>query len=92
MRNLKRGVSDLSRLFAEDCAKQSLLGGKLCLALRRNLTYEYIAGTNLRAYTDNTVLVKILECVLTDVGNISCNLLCAELRISRLDLVLFYMN
>ena len=92
MRNFKGGISDLSRLFAEDCTKQSLLGGKLGFALGRNFTYKYIAGTNFRTYADNTVLVKVLERVLADVGNISRDLLCAELCISRLDLMLFYMN
>ena len=45
MRNFKGGISDLSRLFAEDCTKQSLLGGKLGFALGRNFTYKYIAGS-----------------------------------------------
>ena len=38
------GISDLSRLFAEDCAEQSFLGGELCFALGSYLTYEDIAS------------------------------------------------
>ena len=45
VRNAQRGVSYLSRLFAEDCAEQSFLGGKLGFALGRDLADKYVAGS-----------------------------------------------
>ena len=47
---------------------------------------------NLRAYADYAAFVKVFERVVTDVGDISCDLLRSELCFSRLDLVFFNMD
>ena len=57
--DVEGGISDLSRLFAEDCAEQSLLGGQLGLALGRNLTDKDIAGVDFGADADDAALVEV---------------------------------
>ncbi len=47
---------------------------------------------NLCADTDYAVFVKVLKCVFTDVGNISCDFLRAELGITRLCLILLNVD
>ena len=47
---------------------------------------------NFGAHADDTVLVKIFEHVVAEIGNISRYLLLSELRISGFGLVLFYMD
>ena len=92
VRNSERSISDFPRLFAEYGSKQSLLGSKFGLALRRNLTYQYIAGIDLGADTYNTVFVEVFERIVTDVGNISGYFLFAELSVSSFGFVLFDVN
>ena len=58
------GISDLTRLFAEDGAQQALLGSQLGLTLGSDLTDQDIAGMDLGADVDDTVLVQILEHIL----------------------------
>ena len=82
VRNAHGGVSYLSCLFAEDCAKQSFLCGKLRFALGRYLADEDVTAVYLCANADNTVLIKILQSILAHIGNISCDFLGAELGIS----------
>ena len=83
VRHPQRGVSHLSRLFAEDGAEQAFLGGELSLALGRYLADQDIAGTHLCADADNAALVQILERVLADVGDIAGDLLRARALVSR---------
>ncbi len=92
MRYFKRCITNLSRLFAEDSTEKSLLCRKLGFALGSNLTYKDISRVNLCADTDDTVFVKVCESVLADIGNISCDFLCAELGVSCFDFKFFYMN
>ena len=67
VRNSQGGISYLSCLFTEDRAKEALLAGKLGLSLRRDLSYENIARTNLSSLLYDTLGVKILKRILTDV-------------------------
>ena len=60
MRNLKRIITNLSRLFSENCTKQSFLGSKLGFTLRSNLSHKNISRMNLGPYSDNTLFIKIL--------------------------------
>ena len=92
VRNLERSVSDFSCLLAEDGAQEPFLRGKLCFALRGHLADKDIAGTDLRADTDNTVIVQIFERVFADTGNVSGNLFRSQLGISRLALIFLNVN
>ena len=60
MRHFQGSVTNLTRFFTEDCAKQSLFCGKLCLSLWCNLSYQNVSGTDFGTDTDDSALVKIL--------------------------------
>ncbi len=92
MRHLKRSITHLTCLLAENRTDKSLLRGKLGFALRRNLADQNIAGTDFRTDADNTVVVEILERIIADTRNISCNLFRSELGVSRLGLILLNMQ
>ena len=47
---------------------------------------------DLRAYSDNTLLVEVLQSVLADVGNIARDFFGTELGIARFRLMLLYVN
>ena len=89
---LERGVSYLTCLFTENRTKQALLSGQLRLALRCYLADKDIAGTHLSADADDAALVEILKRIVTNAGNISCDLLRAKFGITRFCLVLGNMN
>ena len=82
MTYLKCCLTNLSCLLTKDGTKKSLLCCKLCLTLWCNLSYKDITGTNLCTYTDDTSLIKVLECVIADTRDITCNLLRSELCIT----------
>ena len=88
VRQAQRGVLHLAGLLAEDRAQQPLLGGQLGLALGRDLADQDVAGLDLGADVDDPVLVEVLEGLLADVRDVAGDLLGAELRVARLDLVL----
>ena len=92
VRQTQRVVANLARLLAENRAQQSFLGGEVGFALRRNLADEDIARVNLRADTDNSALVKFLQSVWGEVGDIVGDFLGAELCFTALEFVFFYMN
>ena len=92
VRNLERGISDLSGLLTEDCAEQSLLRRELGLALRRHLADQNIAGADLRTDADNAVLVEVLQRVVADTRDIPRDFLRTELRIARCALILLDVN
>ncbi len=88
VRNLQRRVANLAALLVEDRAQQALLGRKLGLALRRDLADEDVAGADLGADADDAALVEILQELRADVGEVTGDLLLAELRIAGVHLVL----
>ncbi len=92
VRNFKRAVSYLSCLFTEDRAEESFLSCQLGFALWCDLADQNIARSYLCAYSYDTVLVEVFQSVLGNVGDISCDLLCAELGITALQLVFLDMN
>ena len=92
VRYLKRIISNFSSLFAEDSSQKSFFCCQLSFTLRCYLTNKYISRANLCAYSDDTVLVQILKSVLTNVRDISCDLLRSELCISGFCLILFNMD
>ena len=84
----QRAVLHLAGLLAEDRPEESLLRGQLGLALRGDLADEDVAGADLGADVDDALLVEVLEGLLADVRDVAGDLLGAELRVARLDLVL----
>ena len=87
--HLQGGVAHLAGLLAEDGAEQPLLGGEVGLALGRDLAHQDVAGTDLCADADDAILVQILQGVLAHIGDVSCDLLRAQLGVPGVDLVLF---
>ena len=59
VRHLQRGVADLARLLLEDRADELLLGGKLGLALGRDLADEQVARPDLGADADDAAVVEV---------------------------------
>ena len=88
MGHLQRRVANLAALLVEDRAQQALLGRQLGLALRRDLADEDVAGADLGADADDAALVEVGQEVLGDVGEVTGDLLLAELRVAGVDLVL----
>src|SRR2546423_3929532 len=88
VRNLERGVADLARLLLEDRADQLLLGGQLGLALRRDLADQQVAGADFGPDPHDAALVEVAQRLLRAVRDVARDLLVAELRRARVDLVL----
>src|SRR6266508_2628928 len=88
VRNLQRGVADLARLLLEDRADQLLLRGQLGLTLRRDLPDQQVARPDLGTDAHDAAVVEVAERLLTPVRNVARDLLVAELRGARVDLVL----
>ena len=92
MRHAERGVANLARFLTKNRPKQSFFRRKLRLALRRDLAYENIAGTDLRTNADNPLFVKIAKSVLRNVRNIPSDFFRPQLRIAGVTLIFFNMN
>ena len=92
MRYLQGVIPYFSCLLTEDSSQQSFLGSQLGLALRCYLTDEDIARAYLGTYSDDTVLVQILQSVIAHVWDISCDLLRSQLGISCFCLQIFDMD
>ena len=88
VRDLERRVAHLLRLLLEDRADELLLRGQLGLALGRDLADEEVASGDLGADADDAALVEVLERLLGAVRDVARDLLVAELRRPRVDLVL----
>src|SRR5690606_18035394 len=88
VRDLQRGVANLTALLVEDGAQQALLGAQLGLALRRDLADEDVAGADLGTDADDAALVEVLQQLGADVGEVTGDLLLAQLRVAGVDLVL----
>ncbi len=86
--HLQRRVADLAALLVEDRAEQTLLGRQLGLALGRDLADEDVAGADLGADADDAALVEVLQQLRADVGEVTGDLLLAELGVAGVDLVL----
>ena len=92
MRNLEGGVADLSCLLTEDGAQKPLLSSQLSLSLRSYLTNQDIAGTNLCTNTNDSSVVQIFQCIITDTRNVSGNLFRSKLGITGLCLIFLNMD
>src|SRR5439155_7838460 len=88
VRNLQARVAHFTRLLTEDRAQQPLLGRQLRLALGSHLADQDVARADLGTDANDAALVEVLQDVLTEVRDIARDLLGAELRVARVDLVL----
>src|SRR5205085_12607654 len=87
VRHLEARVTDLARLLLEDRADQLLLRRQLGLALRRDLADEQVAGAYLGSDPHDTALVELRQRLLRAVRDVARDLLVAELRLARFDLL-----
>ena len=85
--DLERGVAT-SRAFSLKIARISFSSAELGLALRRDLADEQMAGVDVGADADDAALVEVRERLLRAVRDVARDLLVAELRRARVDLVL----
>ena len=92
MRYFQRSITYFTCFLTEDCTEKSLFCSKLCLSLRSNLTNKDITGTNFCTDTDDTTFIKILQCVIADTRNITCDLFRSEFGITGFCLIFFNMN
>ena len=92
VRKSHRGITHFSCLFAKNRTQQTLFRRKLRFALRRNLADKNISCMNLGSVADNTILIKILQSIVTAVRDLTSNFLRPKLCISGLKRLLLYMN
>ena len=83
-RNLKRGVLDITGLVSEDCTEQFFLGSRVCFAFRCDFSNQYVAFLDFSTDTDDTVLIEILDGIVADIGDITCEFLSATLSFTHL--------
>ena len=88
VRHLEAGVADLAGLLTEDRPKQALLRRQLGLALGGDLADEDVARTDFGADADDAAVVEVGEDVVAQVGDVTGDLLRAELGVAGVDLVL----
>ena len=74
MRYFQRCVTNFSCLLTKDCTEKSLFCCQLSFTLRCYFTNQDVTGTNLSTDTDDSALVKVLQCIFTNARNISCDL------------------
>ena len=86
--HLERGVAHLAGLLLEDGADELLFGGQLGLSLGSDLADQQVARRDLGADAHDAVLVEVGQRLLGAVGDVSRDLLVAQLGRPGLDLVL----
>ena len=84
-RNGERGVLHISRLLAEDGAKEALLGSEFGFALRGDFTDQNIARFHFRADPDHAVGSEVAQGFFADIRDITGDFLRAELGIAGPD-------
>ena len=92
VRYFQRGVTHFSCLLTEDRTQQALLSSQLSLSLRSYLTNQDIAGTNLCTNTNDSSVVQIFQCIITDTRNVSGDLFRSKLGITGLCLIFLNMD
>src|SRR5665647_2996947 len=92
MRYTDRSITDFTDLFAKDGTIQAFFCCKFCLAFWRNFTDKNISCSYFGTNADNTILIKIAQRIITDVGDFTGDFLSAELGIAGFALILFNMN
>ena len=87
-----RCVSDFTDFFTENSAIKSFFRCQLGFTLGCNLTDNDVACMNFCTDTDHTVFVKILQGIVTDVGNFTGDLFRTKLGITGFALIFSYVN
>jgi hypothetical protein len=85
VRHTKRGVADFLGLLTEDGIQELELRSGFGLALRRDLSHEDVAASDLRANTDDSLFVELIERLLAGVRDVSGDLLRSELGLADID-------
>jgi hypothetical protein len=88
VRNLQRCVAHFAGLLTEDRAEQALLRRELGLTLRGDLADQHVAGADLGTDADDAAVVEIAKDVVTQVGDVTRDLLGTQLGVAGVDLVL----
>ena len=89
---LQGRVFHVTSLVAEDSAKQLLFRRGIALTLWRDLTNQDVSWLHTGTDTNDTILVKVLRSLFTDVGNICGELFCAALRFTDIKRVFINMH
>ncbi len=84
-----REASNVASLFTENGAQQFFLRRKRGFTFRSDLADQDVPGPHGRADANDAAFIEVAEEHLADVGNIARDLFRAELRVARLDFVLF---
>ncbi len=90
--HLERGVPHFTCLFPEYGPQQALFGGELGLALGRDLAYQHVSRPHLGTDADDAPLVEVLQDLFGQVGDVTGDLLGAQLGVPGVDLVLLDMD
>ena len=91
-RSLQRSILHITSLVTENGTEQFFLRRRIGLALGRNLTYKDVARFDARTDTDNTIVVQILGCLFTDIGDIRGQFFHTTLGFANLQRKLLHMN
>ena len=92
MRNLQRGITNLTSLLTKDSPQEALLSRQLSLTLWCNLTYQNITSTHIGTLAYNTIFIQILQAFVGNIWNITGNFLWAKLGITSLAIIFLNMN
>ena len=77
------GIPDILGLLAEDRVEQLELGGRLGLALGRDLSDQDVAGLDLGADADDALGVQVVQALLAGVGDVPGDALSGPSLVSR---------
>ena len=82
MRYFQGSITYFTCFFSEDCTQQTLFCCQLCLALRCYFSDQNITGTHFCTDTDDTTLIQIFQCFITDTRNVTCDLFRSQFGIT----------
>ena len=82
MRYFQGSITYFTCFFSEDCTQQTLFCCQLCFALRCYFSDQNITGTHFCTDTDDTTLIQIFQCFITDTRNVTCDLFRSQFGIT----------
>src|SRR5262249_32868754 len=88
-RAIERSVAHVTSFFAEDGAEQFFFRGERGLALGRDLADQNVARLDDCADADDAAFVEVAQERFANIGNVASNFFGTQLRVARLDFVLF---
>ena len=90
--SLKRGILHISGAVAEDGTEEFLLGSRIGLTLRSDLTDHDITGHDISTDADDTALIEVLGSILADIGDIGSKFLLAALGVADIEAIFIDMD